>query len=111
MSRREFSGKVMAQAALRADGRCEGCTRRLMTGDYHYEHVIPHAIGGSPNLDNCQVLCCSCHSVKTTIEDVPRIAKSKRNYRKARGIKNPSRFPCSRDSKWKMKIGGGVERR
>lgn len=111
MSRREFSGKTMAQAALRADGRCEGCTRRLMAGDYHYDHIIPDALGGDPTLDNCQVLCRSCHGVKTTTQDVPRIAKSKRNYRKARGIKKPSRFPCSRNSPFKMKIGGGVERR
>lgn len=89
MSRREFSGKTMAEAAVRANGQCEHCTRRLMAGDYHYDHIIPDALGGSPTLDNCQVLCRSCHSVKTTKQDVPRIAKSKRNFRKSKDIKKP----------------------
>lgn len=87
--RREFSGKVMAEAALRANGQCECCTRRLMTGDYHYDHIIPDALGGEPLLGNCQVLCRSCHSVKTTKEDVPRIAKAKRNFKKAKDIHKP----------------------
>lgn len=87
--RREFTGKVMAQAALRANKQCECCTRVLRAGDFHYDHIIPDALGGEPTLDNCQVLCLSCHSVKTTKQDVPRIAKAKRNFRSANGIKKP----------------------
>lgn len=87
MSRREFSGKVMAAAALRANGKCESCTRKLLTGDYHYDHVIPDAMGGEPTLDNCAVLCKSCHSIKTRTADVPQIAKAKRRERKRFGIK------------------------
>lgn len=111
MSRQEFKPKIMAQAALRANGRCEGCTRRLMPGDFHYDHVIPDALGGLPTLENCQVLCRSCHSVKTAKEDVPRIAKAKRNYRKSNGIRKPSRFPAARTSIWKKRMDGSVVRR
>lgn len=106
--RQEFPAKVKAAAALRADGHCEGCTRKLLTGDFHYDHDIPDGLGGEPTLENCRVLCRSCHSVKTTKQDVPRIAKAKRNYRKARGIRKPSTFSCSRNSKWKKKISGEV---
>lgn len=106
--RQEFSAKVKAAAALRADGHCESCTRKLLAGDFHYDHEIPDGLGGEPTLENCKVLCRSCHSVKTTREDVPRIAKAKRNYRKARGIRKPSQFACSRGSKWKKKLDGSV---
>lgn len=106
--RTEFSAKTKAAAALRANGHCEECTRRLGTGDFHYDHVIPDALGGEPTLENCAVLCRSCHSVKTTKADVPRIAKANRNFRKARGIRKPSQFACSRGSKFKKKITGEV---
>jgi 5-methylcytosine-specific restriction protein A len=89
MSRREFSGKIMAAAALRAAGKCESCTRKLLTGDYHYDHIIPDAMGGEPTLDNCAVLCRSCHSIKTRTADVPQIAKAKRRERNRFGIKKP----------------------
>lgn len=90
--RREFSAKVKAAAALRANGHCENpnCGRKLLhSGDFHYDHEIPDALGGEPTLSNCRVLCRSCHKVKTSVDDVPRIAKSKRNYRRNAGIKKP----------------------
>lgn len=106
--RREFPARIKAQAALRANGHCESCTRRLLTSDFNYDHDTPDGLGGEPTLANCKVLCRSCHKLKTTTEDVPRIAKAKRNYRKARGIRKSSKFACSRDSKWKRKISGEV---
>jgi 5-methylcytosine-specific restriction protein A len=87
--RREFSNWVRAQAALRANGKCECCTCRLLTGGYHYDHIIPDAMGGEPTVDNCAVLCRSCHQTKTSEQDVPRIAKTKRQGRKHLGIKKP----------------------
>lgn len=106
--RNEFSSKIKAAAALRAKGHCEGCTRKLLTGDYHYDHVIPDAMGGNATLDNCAVLCKSCHSTKTTRSDVPAIAKAKRRERNRFGIRKRSTFPCSRDSAFKKKIDGSV---
>lgn len=106
--RTEFTAKVKAAAAMRANGHCEECSRRLMTGDFHYDHVIPDALGGEATLENCAVLCRSCHGSKTTKSDVPRIAKANRNFRKARGIRKPSKFACARGSKWKKKLDGSV---
>ena len=85
--RREFSNKVKANAALRANGQCEECGRRLLTGDWHYDHSIPDALGGMATLENCKCLCRSCHGEKTAKADIPRIAKANRNYRKSHGIK------------------------
>jgi len=114
MSRREFSKAVMRDAALRAGGFCENrtCGAKLSHGDFHYDHIIPDALGGEPTLDNCQVLCRACHKEKTGNEDMPRIAKAKRISDREKGIKRRSRFGASRDSNLKMKIGGGlVDRR
>jgi 5-methylcytosine-specific restriction protein A len=108
MSRREFSAKVMAAAALRANGKCEKCDAKLMTGGYHFDHIIPDAMGGEPTLDNVAVLCKSCHSAKTRNVDVPNIAKAKRRERAHFGIKKPSRFACSRNSRFKKKMNGEV---
>jgi 5-methylcytosine-specific restriction endonuclease McrA len=87
MPRREFPARIKAAAALRANGHCEECSRWLMTGDFHFDHEIPDGLGGEPTLENCKVLCRSCHGAKTTTEDVPRISKAKRNYRTSHGIK------------------------
>jgi 5-methylcytosine-specific restriction endonuclease McrA len=109
--RHEFSAKTKANAALRANGHCEDCTRRLSAGDFHYDHIIPDAIGGEPTLENCAVLCTSCHKLKTGRVDAPRIAKTKRNYRKSKGIRKRSSFACSRDGRFKKKINGEVVER
>src|SRR6478736_4520791 len=111
MARHEFSAKTKAAAALRANGHCESCTRLLAAGDFHYDHDIPDALGGENSLSNCRVLCKSCHAVKTTQADIPRIAKKERNYRKARGIRKPSRLPGSRTSRWRKKLNGEVVER
>lgn len=90
--RHEFSNKTKTLASIRANGKCEGCTAPLSEGQYHYDHDIPDALGGDNSLTNCRVLCKNCHGAKTTRQDVPRIAKARRNYRKARGIKTTSKF-------------------
>lgn len=110
-TRHEFSLKVKTAASIRAAGSCEECGRRLFTGDWHYDHDIPDALGGEPTIQNCRVLCRSCHVVKTTKADIPRIAKANRNYRKAHNIRKQSRFPCARTSPWKKKVDGNIVRR
>jgi 5-methylcytosine-specific restriction endonuclease McrA len=109
--RHEFSKRIKAQAALRAKGQCEQCTARLRTGYIEYDHEIPDALGGMATLENCRVVCRSCHATKTQKVDIPRIAKANRNFRKANGIKSPSRFPFARGSKLKRKISGEVVER
>lgn len=106
--RREFSSKVKAAAALRAAGHCEGCTAKLMTGGYHFDHDTPDGLGGEPTLENCKVLCKSCHGLKTAKEDVPNIARAKRRQRKHQGIRKRSTFACSRDSRFKKRMDGTV---
>jgi len=114
MSRREFSKKTMREAYERSEGLCEGI---LASGERccaevahkkHFDHIIPDALGGDTSLTNCAVLCLPCHGSKTQKIDVPMIAKAKRIKDRHNGIKKPSRFPGSRDSKFKKRMDGSV---
>jgi 5-methylcytosine-specific restriction endonuclease McrA len=91
MNRREFNKATMRDAFLRCNGICEGenCGAKLAHGDFHYDHIIPDALGGEPTLDNCQVLCRACHKEKTGKQDIPRIAKTKRIRDREKGIRKP----------------------
>lgn len=108
--RKEFPAKVKLAAFQRAQGRCEECTARLMVGAFHYDHRVPDALGGEPTLENCRVLCRACHGIKTAAQDVPGIAKAKRNEARHIGAKAPSRtpLPFGRGSRFKRKISGEI---
>lgn len=109
MTRREFPDKVKALAFQRAKGRCEKCTARLVVGKFQYDHVIADALGGESTLENCAVLCTSCHGTKTPI-DTTKAAKVKRTTRKlVAGIKKQSRFPRPPPgSRWDWRLGRRV---
>ena len=110
-ARREFPAKIKLAAFERSLGYCERCGGRLWIGKIRYNHRIPDGIGGEPTLDNCEVLCIACDNPQTYEIDIPRVAKAKRVQRKHAGIKKPSRFQTSRNSKWKKKISGEIVRR
>lgn len=105
--RRNFPAKVMALAFQRAAGRCEKCTARLVVGKFQYDHIIADALGGEPTLENCQVLCSSCHGVKTPI-DTTKAAKVKRQTRKLMaGIRSTRNLiPGSKGTRFKRKLDG-----
>lgn len=82
--RTEFSSKVKVTAWIRADGHCENkkCGAKLFTANVEYHHDIPCELGGNNSIDNCVVLCKTCHRASTSTKDIPRIAKAKRVERK-----------------------------
>lgn len=89
----EFSGKTKDKAAARASGHCEKCGMPFSGRRPHYDHILPAALGGKPELSNCQVLCEPCHKEKTAREDVPRIRKSDRQRKAANGAsRKPSKI-------------------
>ena len=85
MKRIEFTTKIKLAAWVRSRARCDECTARLNSAEY--DHRVPRAMGGESTLANCMVLCRTCHALKTTTQDIPRIAKSKRIEAKHRGAK------------------------
>lgn len=111
-SRREFSKKVRYLAFERANGCCEQCGIKLSAGKVDYDHILPDALGGEPTLENCAVLCRTCHGAKTAQSDVPRIAKTKRQkafHIGANLSKNP--LPGGRNSRLKKPFNGPAEPR
>jgi len=99
MSRREFTVKVRTAAEKRAAGNCEGCGIGLRVGHFHFDHDVPDGLGGEPTLENCRVLCLTCHRIKTHEQDNPRMQKADRakkkialSFRKPRSIRAWRRF-------------------
>ena len=101
--RAEFSKATKIQAKDRAAGNCEQCGAPLMTGKYHFDHVIPTAIKADNSLANCRVVCVACHSAKTKL-DVKIIAKARRVEEKHSGIGKAKGW----QSKFKKKVDGTV---
>ena len=107
MTRAEFPRQVRRDAFLRAEGRCElcGCKQAL-----EYHHRVEAYLGGEATLENCVVLCRSCHALATG-ERRPEIDKVRRIADKRIGIRKKATMPGSRGSRWKKRMDGTVERR
>lgn len=106
MSRREFPKSVRLAAWERSGGRCECGCRLLIRGTPHYDHVVPDALGGTNDLENCQVLDPKCHRRKTVGRDVPMITKAVRTRERRLGLRDRRRgFKGSRtfsgEIRWK----------
>ena len=93
--RAEFTKQTKREAWARCEKRCEGllpsgerCNVNLEHKPHHFDHVIPDAIGGKNDLQNCSVLCVPCHDDKTRKRDMRVIAKAKRVSDKHNGIRS-----------------------
>lgn len=101
--------RVKDRVARKAEDKCQQCGQAIV-GKVRaaFDHVIPIILGGGHRETNLQLLCeTPCHKAKTAL-DVKLKAKVARVRKRNLGIRKPSRFPCSRDSRWKKKMGGSV---
>ena len=103
-NRRNFPKAVKLAAFKRANGRCEECTTWLGPGNTEYDHVLADGICGEPTLENCAVVCKTCHSFKTRKHDIPAISRAKRLHAKHSGAK-PKKRPWS---KYRRKMDGTI---
>ena len=110
---RTFSKSVRLQAWQRSQGKCECCSAKLYPSAFEYDHVLPHGLGGKSTLENCEVLCRACHSVKTHGNDRPQICKADRQRAAHLGIKTKKGRPMAgtKASGWRRRMNGTVERR
>ena len=46
------------------EGRCAGCRAAFPFRNFTLDHVVPQSKGGSDHVDNLQLLCGACNSVK-----------------------------------------------
>jgi len=61
--------RLRAKVIERAMGVCEECMAwSRVTPGTEVDHIKPKAQGGSDSLDNLQLLCESCHRIKTARE-------------------------------------------
>ena len=124
--RKEFPARVKAAALKRCMSvggvpRCEGmietlrerCGYVLTAGGTFYDHIQPDGLGGEPTLENCQVLCRTCHDAKTFGEDNPRMTKADNQRKRHFGIKarKGSPMPGTKASGLRKRVDGTVERR
>jgi hypothetical protein len=64
----------------------------LPTKRFQIDHVIADAIGGEPVIENAELICESCYSVKNPA-DTSKAAKTKRIEAKSLGVKTTARRP------------------
>ena len=122
MSRKEFTKSTKRAALKRANSQCEAvgvmyglepdtrCGKSLAHG-VEFDHIILAANGGDASLENCAAVCIPCHRYKTAKHDTPMAAKTVRLFDKNSGIRRQATMPGSRNSRWKRRMDGTVERR
>ena len=126
--RNEFPKPVRRAALLRAQGTCEAmglvyglapgsrCHAPLAKGVEFDHYPIRASDGGPGTLENCVVVCLTCHRHKTTTFDIPEAAKGKRIRDRRTGVvsarSSRSRgrrgFLTNRSSPFKRKMSGEV---
>jgi len=89
-------------------GICHLSGRKINAGEaWDLDHIVALANGGAHRESNLAPALRTEHRKKTAA-DVKQKAKNDRVRKKHLGIKKPSSFSCSRNSKWKKKINGEV---
>ncbi len=94
MARREFTRAVRVAVVKRCTRNgvlyCEGCG--LPTKLFQIDHIRPDGLLGEPTLENAQLLCQPCWSIKNP-QDTTAIAKAKRREAAALGAKAAPKTP------------------
>lgn len=101
--------RVRVRQFERDGGRCQcGCGILIRPGDvWETDHKISISNGGPNRESNLRTLLKKHHKAKTR-EDQAEKSMVYRKRAKHIGIRKRSRFPASRDSKWKKRVGGSV---
>jgi hypothetical protein len=101
--------RVRVRIFQRYGGRCQcGCNRLIRPGEaWDCEDTIALINGGERREGNLKPWLTEHHKGKTKA-DVAEKSSVYRKRAKHLGIKKPSKFACSRESKWKKRIDGTV---
>ena len=59
------------------EGNCAGCKYHFPFRNLTVDHIVPRSRGGTDHLDNLQLLCNACNSMKGTIDQAAFVAKLK----------------------------------
>lgn len=90
MTRRRLSTRDRVQCFDDGEGNCHICGQPIQVGEaWEVSHPTPLALGGEDTRDNRRPAHKSCHAAVTAGEDIPRIAKAKRERARHIGAKAP----------------------
>lgn len=114
-ARRSLSATERLRLFTLHGGICHICGEKIdgTRERWDIEHVIPWALTRDDSDGNRKPAHYRCHKPKTASEDIPRIAKAKRQARGHIGAKRAKGrpMPGTKASGWKQRIGGRWERR
>jgi 5-methylcytosine-specific restriction enzyme A len=103
--------RVRLRVFNRYDGTCYLSGRKIRPGDkWEVEHIVALCNGGENREANLAPALSKPHRAKTA-EDRRIKAKNDRTRKRHIGLRRPSRFACSKNSRFKKKISGEVVRR
>lgn len=75
-------------------GICHICGLPIQAGEkWEWSHPRPLALGGEDTVENAAPAHFKCHRALTAKEDIPRIAKAKRQHARHIGAKAPTARP------------------
>lgn len=109
--RKGFTQKQREAILAHCGGLCGACGKPI-EGPFEIDHQIPHALGGSHDIDNFAAMHPGCHAEKTKT-DVAIIAKAKRIEKAHFGLVTRRKHivPGSKASGWKKPLHGPAHRR
>jgi hypothetical protein len=100
MTRHRWSTRDLVKVFEAAKGKCFLCGMRIDEGRrWEAHHKRPLALGGEDVLGNLTPVHEKCHRLHTAGEDIPRIARAKKQHAKhvgAKRAKNPMGHPTLR---------------
>lgn len=100
--------RVRLRVFERHHGVCYLSGRKIGPGEaWELEHIVALCNGGENRESNLAPALVAAHKVKTAADRKLK-AKDDRVRKRHAGIKKPSKFACSRNSKFKKKIDGTV---
>lgn len=103
--------RVKVRVFEKYEGRCYLSGIRLTPGTWEIEHIVAIINGGENRESNLAPVSKGKVHQEKTREDVKIKSISYRKKKANLGLRKKSRFPGSKDSKWKKKINGTVVRR
>lgn len=100
--------RVRLRIFERHEGVCHISGRKIRPGEkWHVEHVLALSLGGENRESNLAPALVEPHKAKTA-QDRKTKARNDKVRKRHLGIRKPSKFACSRSSKWKKKLDGTV---
>lgn len=101
--------RVRDRVCRRYNDCCIVCTRTI-GGKLRAEldHITPLILGGAHRESNLRLVCHECHKKKTAFDMKVKAKVASVRKKLVLGDRKPSRFACSKSSKFKKKIDGSV---